>query len=228
MSDINLWYLRSLDFFKRFSKEDVESLTREAHQVKIDHRSPLAIRQQGVYLVLTGRIKLYRQVNDSVRMLDSVLEVGDLFGGIHGGEVSYELVPIQAATILLIEKEKFLDDMTNPRLYLEVMQKLEERQGILQARLDSLIFKDARTRIIETMVNLCREHAVACTHGFGLDLSITQEDIAQLVCVSRQVVNKVFRELVKEDVMHKNKGFYCIRSKESLLKLITIKQAMHE
>jgi CRP/FNR family cyclic AMP-dependent transcriptional regulator len=48
------------------------------------------------------------------------------------------------------------------------------------------VFKDVRARVAETLLELVRDHAEPCAHGFAIDVRINQEDLAELVGASRR------------------------------------------
>ena len=86
----------------------------------------------------------------------------------------------------------------------------------VEQRLEDMIVKDARTRLIEYLKN------TASTNGWkvGFDTLIkhclTQQDIANIIGASRQTVTTVMNELKKTNQIHFDRRRILIRDIDSL------------
>ena len=81
-----------------------------------------------------------------------------------------------------------------------------------ESRLESLIFKDARTRIIDFL----KESAEKRGSKIGIDEmlvkhSLTQQDIANITGTSRQTVTSVLNDLKRSDLIYFNRRSILIR-----------------
>jgi CRP-like cAMP-binding protein len=97
-----------------------------------------------------------------------------------------------------------------------VVQELENRQRKLVRRIEALVFKDVHTRVAETLLDLARKHQEPCSHGFAVDVRITQQDIAELVGASRQMVSRVLGDFERRLYVQRMGRVLCILHAERL------------
>ena len=107
----------------------------------------------------------------------------------------------------------------HPDLAYSVVQELEDRQRRLVRRLEALVFKDVRARVAETLLELTREHGEPCAHGFAIDVRMSQEDLAELVGASRQMVNRVLGELQRRLYVQRMGRVLCVLHRDRLERL---------
>jgi CRP/FNR family cyclic AMP-dependent transcriptional regulator len=84
---------------------------------------------------------------------------------------------------------------------LTMTKRIGERAQRLERRLQILLFKDARQRLIEFLKDLCSEIGRPYRDGIKIMLDITQSDIAALIGSSRKTVSLLFTELEDEGIV---------------------------
>ena len=82
-----------------------------------------------------------------------------------------------------------------------VMMLFGARLMQAEEKLESLIFKDARTRIIEFIRDSVNKRGKRIGYEMLLKHSLTHQDIANITCTSRQTVTLVLNELKKSDTV---------------------------
>ena len=175
-----------------------------------------------VWIVLEGGVKLCRVGLAGKRLVEAILEPGDVFGRISAGaeRASYEVEALEASRIAALARGQFEPLLRrHPDLAYCVVQELEDRQRRLVRRLEALVFKDVRARVAETLLELTREHGEPCPHGFAIDLRISQEDLAELVGASRQMVNRVLGELQRRLYVQRMGRVLCVLHRDRLERL---------
>jgi CRP-like cAMP-binding protein len=65
-------------------------------------------------------------------------------------------------------------------------------------------------RVIETLVELAGAFGARCAHGFSLEVRLTQQDIADLVGASRQVVSSILSDLRKRGLLDYTREMICV------------------
>ena len=78
----------------------------------------------------------------------------------------------------------------------------------LERRLDILLFKDSKTRLIEFLNELCKDYGYNCDKSGDQVIKhpYTQKDIASLIGVSRPTLNVLLNELKAENSITFNRG----------------------
>lgn len=89
---------------------------------------------------------------------------------------------------------------------------------VIQAenRLESVIFKDARARIVDFIKDSIHRNGHRVGYEMLLKHSLTHQDIANITCTSRQTVTLVLNELRKSDLIYFNRGKILVRDMEKL------------
>ena len=77
----------------------------------------------------------------------------------------------------------------------------------LERRLQLLLFKDSKTRLVEFLEELCTDYGYDCnqTGDHIINHPYTQKDIASLIGISRPTLNILMNELKEESVIDFNR-----------------------
>ena len=105
---------------------------------------------------------------------------------------------------------------SNFQLCDKVMALFGNRLIRAETKLESLIFKDARTRIVEFIKDSVARSGMKIGFEMLLKHSLTHQDIANITCTSRQTVTLVLNELRKSDVIYFNRGKILVRDMAKL------------
>lgn len=194
------WALEKLRFFELVPAAEIAEVAREARVFTHPKRGMRLLEDDDamVWFVLEGGAKLCRVGPLGTRLIEAILEPGDAFGRISatGGGSVYELQCLEVTQLVAVPRARFEALLRgHPELAFAVVQHLEDRERRLVRKLESLVFKDVPTRVAEIILDLARSHSGTCTHGFAVDVRITQQDIAELAGASRQMVNRALGTL---------------------------------
>jgi CRP-like cAMP-binding protein len=221
------WALARLRLLETVPEAELLSLEPDA-DVRVLARRRSSVLDEAdarVWVVLDGGAKLCRVGLAGKRLVEAILEPGDIFGRIStgGDPVSYEVEALEPTRIAGLSRARFEVLLRNhPDLAYSVVQDLEDRQRHLVRRLEALAFKDVRARVAETLLALTREHGDPCPHGFAIDVRISQEDLAELVGASRQMVNRVLGELGRRLYVQRMGRVLCVLHRDRLERLAEV------
>jgi len=101
-------------------------------------------------------------------------------------------------------------------LNLFIMRVLGSRMIELEQRLESLVFKGSRTRIIEFLYNLARTKGQRVGYEMLVRKFLTHQDIANMTATSRQTVTTVLNELRYKNLITFNRKRLLVRDMEAL------------
>ncbi|WP_179316824.1 Crp/Fnr family transcriptional regulator [Winogradskyella undariae] len=165
-----------------------------------------------VYLIEKGKVKIGYYNEDGSEVVKSILSKGDLFGekAILGEEIRDEfaqsldnntsICPVGVDTM----HELIRDNKTfGLRIYKFIGFKFKR----LERRLQLLLFKDTKTRLIEFLDELCVDYGYDCkkTGDHVINHPYTQKDIASLIGTSRPTINILLNELKEENYLYFNR-----------------------
>ena len=161
-----------------------------------------------IYLIEKGKVKIGYYTEDGQEVISAILTRGELFGekAILGESKRTEfaqsvddktsICPVGVQTM----HELMRDDQ---RLSFKIYKLIGLKVKRLERRLQLLLFKDAKTRLIEFLDELCQEFGYDCeeTGDHVINHPYTQKDIASLIGVSRPTLNILLNELQDEQIL---------------------------
>ena len=100
---------------------------------------------------------------------------------------------------------------SNRELNDNFMDIIGKRLTQAESRLESLIFKDARSRIIDFLKDSLDKRGRKVGFEMMFKHSLTQQDIANLTGTSRQTVTSVLNELKKENLIYFTRNSILVR-----------------
>ncbi len=221
----NLWYCSALDLLAQIPPEDQPSAVAPFKSQSLKRKDTFFLSElrQDICIIASGAANLCRPNWIGRRFIEAILSEGDIFGNIYQAESdgqTHTIECLEPTTLLLASREHFNHLLQKyPDFASTVIQQLEDRQRTLSLRLESLMFKPVRQRVIETILYLAKFYGDKCEHGWAVDIRITQQHLADLVGATRQAVNKVMRELTFKFILSRKKRLVCIISLNRLKKL---------
>ncbi|MBK8195571.1 MAG: Crp/Fnr family transcriptional regulator [Lewinellaceae bacterium] len=153
-----------------------------------------------IYLVAEGRVKIGFYDKEGNEQVIAFLGRGEILGekALFGENRHKEFAQAVADHTLIcklrVEKAQELARDYVP-FSLTLTKRFGERMGRLERRLQILLFKDARQRLVEFVKDLCRDIGTPYRTGVKITLEITQSDIAALIGASRKTVSLLFTDL---------------------------------
>ena len=111
--------------------------------------------------------------------------------------------------------KKLMD--TNHQLCFNVINLVGEKLRKAESRIESLIFKDARARIIDFLKDSVEKRGRRVGFEMLVKNTLTQQDIANITGTSRQTVTSVLNNLRKSDLIYFNRKSILIRDMQKLV-----------
>lgn len=169
-----------------------------------------------VYFLLRGAVKTGNHSEEGKEVIKSLIHPLAMFGelGLIGEQNRKDFARVLKADVqvLCIAVQDFRKMMrANYDLTNRVMMLFGNRLMQAEEKLESLIFKDARTRIVEFIRDAVSKRGKRVGYEMLLRHSLTHQDIANITCTSRQTVTLVLNELKKSDLIHFNRGRILVR-----------------
>ena len=179
----------------------------EAKEV-VFHRGEAGNR---IYFVMDGGVKVSTLSHEGQEIIFDVLVTGDFFGEMslfddkpRTGTVT-TLVP---TTLFMLGKNEFLDSLEQcPVISIRLIRTLVGRLRMMDSFIEDVIFLDAAERIAKRVIALARMFGRPGENDeIRVDLKVSQQELANLVGITRESVNKQFREWEKAGVISIDKG----------------------
>ncbi len=223
MKDQSIWYLENVDVTNIFCQNKMAD-NQEAHTVKTFKKNEYIYMpdqaSDKIYFVAKGRIKVGTYNESGKEITKALLNKGDVFGelAIIGEETRRDFaVALEGSDICVVESEKMkglMKDHNNVSLFF--MKLMGSKVLEMEQRLESLVFKDSRTRIIEYLMEMVEKRGQRVGYEWVVRNFITHQEIANLTATSRQTVTTILNELRTKNILTFNRKRLLIRDMDQL------------
>jgi CRP-like cAMP-binding protein len=164
-----------------------------------------AQRPRSVHLLTRGRVRVYRAAPGGREATLRYVRPGELFGELAAfGSQPREsfAVAVVRSTVLEIERAALLRLLSGRAdLALEVLKQVGMRLERMERRVEDLVFRDVRARVARALLLLAEDFGRPEGEQVGIDIPLSQAELATLVGATRQTVNGVLSDLEDEGVL---------------------------
>ena len=222
----SLWFLENIDVTNLLcpKKEKRGMLEKQPHRSfkKGEYIYLPDEHSDKMYFLTEGRVKIGTYSTSGKEITKAILSVGEVFGEMsiigEGKRRDFAYVMDDAEMCILT-----IDDMKNlmrdnSAIALFMVKILGDRTRKMEQRLESLVFKDSRTRIVEFLHQLAIEKGKRIGYEQEVRKFITHQEIANLTATSRQTVTTVLNELRNKNILVFNRRRMLVRDMELLAK----------
>ncbi|MFT5165535.1 MAG: CRP/FNR family cyclic AMP-dependent transcriptional regulator [Saprospiraceae bacterium] len=173
-----------------------------------------------IFIVKEGRVKIGVHSNKGKEVIKKIAVKGEIFGEffligqtVHQ-DYAITMEDTEVYTLSIVELQSLMKN--NQVLNLYLMQILGNRLMDMEHRLESLVFKNSRSRIIDFLENLVYRRGQRIGYEMLVRQFFTHQEIANLTETSRQTVTMVLNELRNKNILTFNRRRLLIRNMELL------------
>lgn len=220
--DTKYWYLRDHRLFSVLSSSELKSIcmitnfktAKKGEIILFSHDE--AVR---VYFLKKGTLKIVEVDDKGNEIVKDIIQKGDIFGEFTLTESDTDEYAVAVSDNVICcsfkmeDFEKLLEQ--NPQLGLSYTKWIGFRFKRLQNRYANLMFKDVRTRFMSFMNEWASKEGTQQDEDVVLHNYLTHQDIASLICSTRQTVTQLFNEF-------KDKGILDYSRTEIILKKTSV------
>lgn len=212
----NLWFFENVNLFNLLCPHKFKEY-KKCHNFDAYKKSDYIYFEEDaaskIYLIEKGKVKIGYYTEEGNEVVKAILTKGELFGekAILGEEIRNEFAQsIDSSTsICNIGVETMHNLMRDNQTFsLKIYKFLGFRFKKLERRLQLILFKDTKTRLLEFMKELCEEYAYDCEKSGDKVIlhPYTQKDIASLIGTSRSNLNVIMNELKEDKIINFNRN----------------------
>ncbi len=227
MAEQSLWYAENIDLentLKTNSSAEAEFFARKVKFRKGEYIYLPEENSDTIYFIFSGKIKIGTYRDNDKEVITAMLQKGDVFGEVAIITDQKRKDFAQAAIdseVSVFRQEDFKKLMSeNATIGFLFMKIMSNRVMEMEDRLESLVFKDSKTRIIEFLLLSIHKSGQRVGYEYVLRNFITHQDIANLTSTSRQTVTMVLNDLRNENIIQFDRKRLLVRDLEKLKSLI--------
>jgi len=218
-----IWYLQNIDFFNDIDEDTLKRImgkTTLKSYPKNDFIYFPDDRPNHIFFVKNGRIKIGSYSDEGKEIIKTVLENGEVFGEqffLGNERMDNYAQAMESSCLLIIERDEFQKIMKqNNFMALRMAKIFGERLQKLERKFESLIFKDARSRIVDFLKDMAAEIGKPVGYETLIMHSLTHLDIARMTATSRQTVTTVLNDLRENNLIYFDRKRILIRDLNKL------------
>lgn len=202
--------LRSVSLFNELSDGDL-AVIEELAADRIIARGAVIMTEgdqgESLFVIVHGRVKVFIGDQDGREIILKILGEGDFFGElslIDKQPRSASVVAIESTTLKVVSHHAFQECLTRaPRIATTVMTVLARRLRDADRKISTLALMDVYGRVANTLLEL----AVETDGKLMVGEKLSQQEIANMVGASREMVNRILKDLSE-------RGYISIESKQ--------------
>ena len=201
--DLKYWYLRDHKLFRTLSFGQIRQLCiitgfKKAQKGEVIYFSSSDLPR--IFLLKKGNIKIVAIDEDGNETIKDIIQKGDLFGELTleaDSQVNeYAKVlsdDVAICSFLMSDFEDLL--LRNPSLALSYTKFVGLKMKRIKNSYANLISKDAKTRLFQFLKDWADQEGERVGNKVVIENYLTQNDIAQIICTSRQTATHLLNEM---------------------------------
>lgn len=219
-----LWYFESVDLYDILCPHKVKAMAESHtfHNYKKDQFIYFPDQSADyIYMISEGRVKIGHYMEDGKEVVSTILGHGEIFGELalageqKRGDFAQAMDEKTVVCPLSIQELKALM-YDNTELSFKMIKLIGLRLIKLERKVELLVFKDARTRIVEFLKDFASWKGKKVGFETMIPTKLTHKDIASLTGTSRQTVTTVLNELKEQNLINFDRRKILIRDLAAL------------
>ena len=225
-TDQALWYLENIDMNDIFCPNKVENnMSADTDHLKEFKKNEFIFMvdeaSDKVFFIVSGRIKIGTYSEKGKEITKAILGPGEVFGELSilnssegRRDFAQAMEKSQVCSLSTAQMKMLMKDHSNLSLFF--MKIIGSRVLEMEKRLESMVFKDSRTRIVDYLIEMIDKKGQRVGYEFVLRNFLTHQEIANITATSRQTVTTTLNELKNKDLITFNRKRLLVRDLEKL------------
>ncbi len=222
MQDKELWYLENIDVVGIFCPRKRGTMQEHVHKTykKGEYLYMPEELSDRIFFLTSGKIKIGSYSDDGKEITKTILTEGNVFGELsligeqRRRDFAIALEKTETCVVSVDEMKSLMREHSGLELFL--MNLMGSRLLKMEKRLESLVFKDSRTRIVDFLKDLAKEKGQPVGFETVVRGFMTHQEIANLTATSRQTVTTVLNDLRNKNLITFNRRRLLIRDLQGL------------
>ena len=189
--------LGNVPLFSGLSDEELKTI--EAHSVLKSTRKNTVIIDRGdetssLYIIVSGKVKVYISDEEGKEIILNVQGIGEHLcelAMLEGTSRTASVMTLEDSKFIVISKQAFRECLArNPGIAFNLIRTLAERVGALTEDVSKLALNDVYSRVAAKLQQQATEQ-----DGMQVIEQLTQQQLADMVGATRQMVSLIFKDL---------------------------------
>jgi CRP-like cAMP-binding protein len=207
MNIVSLTDISNLSIFNNLNTTTLENLKCKATKLKLDKGNLLFFEKDivnSVYIVLEGKVSLFRTLEDGHKKIFFILSEGDIIN-----EVIFDNLPASVSCetfddsiILAFGKTDLLSIMrTDFELTEKIINYMGKKIRRLYRQLKNTVPIKVDKRVAAKLWKLSKDYGIELEDGILIDLNISISYLADMIGSARETISRSLRKLEKNGLI---------------------------
>jgi CRP-like cAMP-binding protein len=209
--------------FKGLSDMDYQLISHQATLKQVEANS--AIFRKGdtdgaLFIVASGQVRISITSEGGREMVLNLIGAGDTLGEIgfiDGKGRTADATATQPSLLLRFDQIAFKSFLkTHSEMLFRLVLSSVSRTRWVSEQLEDQSFLSVRSRLAKRLLLLMDHFSVKISRGYKLTAILPQRELAGHLNIARESLNRLLKDLIDQDIIEQNKGFFIIRNVDAL------------
>jgi len=173
-----------------------------------------------LFIVARGNVRIYVPSAQGADLTLAVLGPGNFFGDLallDGRPRSASAAALSDTNVVILERSDFVAVIqTRPKAVMSILAVIVSRLRETDEMASDLAFLDVGGRLAKKLLDLAATNGVRRSDGLLLDMALTQEELANMIGVTRESVNRNLSLFRRIGLVAKEGRRFVLRDPEGL------------
>lgn len=209
--------------FGQLVPEELERLV--AYMRLVRHPARTVLFRKGdpgthMVVVVRGRIKVCTHSEDGKELVLNLINPGEVVGEIallDGSDRTADAVTLTDSDLLILERRDFIPFLQrHPDSCMRLFAVLCERLRKTSELLEEALFLEGSSRLAKRLVHLAEVFGKPVSGGVKIDISLSQQQLGNMVGMSRESMNKQLKQWRREGLIRIEDGHYVLTDLDAM------------
>lgn len=217
--------LRELELFRGLEKTEFVNVCLAAAKKTIEKGSFLFYQGEpvdSVYLIKAGKLKLVQLTEGGREIIIDILGPGDVLGEtvlFQNENNLYSAQAMETTHVCSFNRAQFeILIRNNPALAVKIISHLGQKLYEFVRLAGEVTGTSARDKLLRILHRLADEHGRQVDSGVLIEVELTQQELANMVGISRVKVAQIISELKDSELIERDGKYYLLKADPCLKK----------
>jgi len=172
-------------------------------------------RCSNFFWIKSGIVRLSHLTEQGTEMTTALLRKGNIIGGLQDHSIHQEteetaqaLGEVNLYRMAYSDFKALISHQVELAWY--VFEEIYTRKQKTERKFRAILTQSVEMRVIATLLDLAAMFGIKCTHGYALEIHLTQQEVADLVGASRSVVSTILNDFRSREMLDYTRDQICI------------------
>lgn len=158
-----------------------------------------------LYIVNSGRVKVYTYSRDGKEQILYILNEGDFIGELSllkMTSLEFNAAALEDTSLCTVSKQHFDSIIKkNPDITLKILEALHDRLIKLEGLVQSLNTKEIEPRIASMLMSFLKESGKPAANGVMLELPLNREEMGNFIGTTRETISRKLTSMQDDGII---------------------------